>query len=299
MIILGLRNKYKLKDILSAVDFPKSTFEYWQRKLKETNPDQEIINKIIEIRQTNPDYGYRRLTAELRRKLSKPINKKKVQRIIQENNLQVTTYGYGKKTNKNKGKFNKRTKDDLINQDFTADQPYEKITTDTTEFTYYTFNEYMNIQVNKLYLDPYLDMFNREIISYKITDQPNKETMISALQEAVRVIKEGNKGLRKENKTIIHSDRGWAYHMIKYQAILEGNDILQSMSGKGNCYDNAVIESFFGTLKQKIYKNDKTYYSRESLVKAIEAFIEYYNTKRIKENLGYLSPVEYRLEKAA
>lgn len=91
-----------------------------------------------------------------------------------------------------------------------------------------------------------------------------------------------------------HSDRGWAYQMSAYSHELKENKIFQSMSRKGNCYDNSVMENFFGLLKQEIYYGN-TYYSFDELKEAIEKYIVYYNQKRIKEKLGWMSPVEYRL----
>ena len=93
-----------------------------------------------------------------------------------------------------------------------------------------------------------------------------------------------------------HSDRGWAYQMKAYKYKLKENRIYQSMSRKGNCYDNSKMENFFGILKQEMYYG-KTYYSYEELEQAINTYIDYYNNKRIKERLGWLSPVEFRIKR--
>ena len=95
-----------------------------------------------------------------------------------------------------------------------------------------------------------------------------------------------------------HSDRGWAYQMNAYAHELREHRIFQSMSRKANCYDNSVMENFFGLLKQEMYYGI-TYYSFEDLKEAIEKYIVYYNEKRIKEKLGWMSPVEYRLSALA
>ena len=91
-----------------------------------------------------------------------------------------------------------------------------------------------------------------------------------------------------------HSDQGWAYQMKAYAHRLKEERIFQSMSRKGNCLDNSVMENFFGLLKQEIYYG-VVYYSYEELKSEIERFIKYYNEKRIKEKLGWMSPVQYRL----
>ena len=93
---------------------------------------------------------------------------------------------------------------------------------------------------------------------------------------------------------ILHSDQGWQYQHKRYQRMLREKGIRQSMSRKGNCLDNAVMENFFGLLKQEIYYG-VVYYSYEELKSEIERFIKYYNEKRIKEKLGWMSPVQYRL----
>ena len=95
-----------------------------------------------------------------------------------------------------------------------------------------------------------------------------------------------------------HSDRGWAYQMVAYSSALKENKIFQSMSRKGNCYDNSVMENFFGILKQEMYYGN-TYYSFAELKDAIERYIKYYNEKRIKEKLGWMSPMQYRLNSLA
>ena len=92
---------------------------------------------------------------------------------------------------------------------------------------------------------------------------------------------------------IFHSDQGWMYQQEAYTKALEDNQIQQSMSRKGNCLDNSIMENFFSILKREIYIG-KTYYSYEQLEKAIEEYIQYYNNERIKERLGYCSPVQYR-----
>lgn len=148
------------------------------------------------------------------------------------------------------------------------------------------------MQVKKLYLNPFLDMFNGEIISYSITSSPTLEAIITALEEAIL------KTSDCKFKRIFHSDQGWAYQLKQYTNRLENNGILQSMSRKGNCVDNSPMENFFRILKQEIYYG-RTFKSFNELKKTIEEYIKYYNEDRIKAKLGYLSPVEYRKINAA
>ncbi|END4907073.1 IS3 family transposase [Salmonella enterica subsp. enterica serovar Newport] len=104
--------------------------------------------------------------------------------------------------------------------------------------------------------------------------------------------------LAKDERPLLHSDQGWQYQMPRWQRWLKSNGITQSMSRKGNCLDNAAIESFFGTLKAECYYLNE-YKSVEELKRDIISYIDYYNNLRIKEKLGGLSPIEYRLRQAA
>ena len=269
----------------------KSTYMYWQQRLDRPNKDKQVEKKILETRKDNPNYGYRRITATLR-KQGLLINKKKVQRLVQKLKLQVTSFS--RKTRKYssyKGTIGK-VADNKINRKFKVDKPCTCITTDTTEFKYLEKDKSGNYQVKKLYLNPYLDMYNSEIISYELSKQPRLEPILKALDKAIEITSKNN------DKRIFHSDQGWAYQIKQYTSRLEKEGITQSMSRKGNCLDNSPMENFFGILKQEIYYSKK-FYSYEQLKETIEEYIEYYNKDRIKEKLGYLSPIEYREKNAA
>ena len=135
-------------------------------------------------------------------------------------------------------------------------------------------------------------MYNSEILSYEISKQPTLEPILKALDKAIEITN------KAKEERIFHSDQGWVYQVKQYTSKLEENGITQSMSRKGNCLDNSPMENFFGILKQEIYYGHK-FYSYEHLKQTIEDFIKYYNEERIKEKLGYLSPVEYRKKNAA
>lgn len=259
---------------------------YWQARFDRENPDALIEEKILEIRKEHKDYGYRRLTKELRNR-SFLVNKKKVQRIVQKLELQVLSYGRkSRKYNSYKGNVGK-TAPNRFNRRFNTSILHQKITTDTTEFKYCVEDKNGELQTKKLYLDPFLDLYNMEIISYSITEKPSAEGIMTALEEAIQVTEDC------EYRRTFHSDQGWAYQMKDYVKTLKKNKIFQSMSRKGNCLDNSPMENFFGLLKQEIY-HGKVYRSYEELKTAIEDFIEYYNNSRMKEKLDWKSPVEYR-----
>lgn len=146
--------------------------------------------------------------------------------------------------------------------------------------------------MKKLYLDPFMDLYNLEIISFKISPQPNRVTMLEALKAAIEAPKDC------PYRRTFHSDRGWGYQMKECQALLKEHKIFQSISRKGNCYDNAPFENFFSVMKREMYYG-KIYRSYRELESAITNYIRYYNEERIKEKLNWQSPVEDRKTQAA
>ena len=174
-----------------------------------------------------------------------------------------------------------------INRRFNSSVPHQKITTDTSEFKYYETDSKGRVTIKKLYLDPFMDLWNLEILSYGVSERPSAKSIMDAQQEAIATTSDCR------YRRTFHSDRGWAYQMPAYQYELKKNHIFQSMSRKGNCYDNSPMENFFGIMKQEMYYG-KVYTSYDELKEAIDKYIRYYNEKRIKASLGYRSPVEYR-----
>ena len=265
----------------------KATYMYWQKRFDRENPDKEIEEKLLQIRETHKDYGYRRMVGELQNQ-GYCVNKKKVQRIMQKLGLQVTSFiRKSRKYSSYKGKVG-TVAPNRIRRRFNTYIPHQKITTDTTEFKYYEITAKGHMTMHKLYLDPFMDMCNGEIISYEIDRHPSAKNVMDALQQAIEITSDC-----KYRRTF-HSDQGWAYQMKAYSHRLKEERIFQSMSRKGNCHDNSVMENFFGLLKQEIYYG-VIYYSYDELKSEIERYIKYYNEQRIKERLGWLSPVQYRL----
>lgn len=264
---------------------------YWQKRFDRGNNDEELEDQILEIRENHPNYGYRRICGELRIK-GQIVNKKRVQRIVQKLKLQVKNFTRkSRKYNSYRGKVGKVAKN-RINRKFKTSIVHQKITTDTSEFKYYVTDKTGKLRIKKLYLNPFLDMFNGEIISYSISERPTFDAILEPLEKAIEITSDC------VYRRTFHSDQGWAYQLKQYTGKLKENKIFQSMSRKGNCLDNSPMENFFGILKQEMYYG-RIYRSYEELEKAIKKYIKYYNEKRIKDKLGYLSPVEYRLLKAA
>ena len=167
----------------------------------------------------------------------------------------------------------------LIKRNFKADAPNQKWTTDITEFSLFG---------TKLYLSPILDMYNGEIISYNINEHPVLNQVLDMLDKAFLKIPDNT-------NLIFHSDQGWQYQHQQYQKCLKKKGIRQSMSRKGNCLDNSIMENFFGLLKSELLYLRK-FRSMEEFRIELERYIDYYNNKRIKSKLKGLSPVGYRLQ---
>ncbi|MGE7091095.1 transposase [Lysinibacillus sp. NPDC048646] len=165
------------------------------------------------------------------------------------------------------------------------------MTTDTSEFKYFVTGKDGKVTIKKAYLDAYLDMFNGEIISYRLSERPNAQAIHDAQLEAIERTSDC------PYCRTFHSNRGWTYQMKQYVNLLKNNQIFQSMSRKGNCLDNSPMENFFGLLKQEMYHG--VIYTRfEEMKQAIDKYIYYYNYKRIKSKFG-CSPVTYRERLAA
>jgi putative transposase len=254
----------------------RATFYYHLKELKRPDKYQFVRQQINDIFEDNKGrYGYRRITLELRNKAI-IINHKTVEKLMRESGLKSQVRL--KKYHSYKGSAGKITPN-ILERNFNATSPNKKWVTDVTEFALFG---------QKRYLSPILDLFNGEIISYSISDHPNLNMVTSMLNKALKSVKK-NSGL------ILHSDQGWHYQHATYQKMLKDKGVLQSMSRKGNCLDNAVMENFFGLLKSELLYLQK-FTSIQNFESELENYIGYYNNLRIKSKLKGLSPVRFRTQ---
>lgn len=172
--------------------------------------------------------------------------------------------------------------DNLLNRKFTAAQPFEKLTTDVTQFK--VCNE-------KVYMSPVMDLYNREIAAYSIS-------LISNLRQIQEMLNGLFKRLPKNARPIFHSDQGWQYQHAEYQRLLREHNITQSMSGKGNCMDNGAMENFFVRLKVEMFYGE-TFESVSAFIDELKNYIHYYNNERISTKLKGMSPVQFRAHSQA
>ena len=257
----------------------RSTYYYY---LKHQDTDKYECEKkeIQEIYNANKSrYGYRRITIAMRNK-GYVINHKTVQKLMNILGLK----GKQRKNDKYhsyKGEVGK-VADNLLKRDFYAAKPFEKLTTDVTQF---------KIGDEKVYLSPVMDLYNREIVSYSVSTSPNLwqiREMLDGLFEK----------LPSDATPVFHSDQGWQYQHAEYQRLLSEHNITQSMSRKGNCMDNGAMENFFGRLKVEMFYGEK-FESINTFIDELKSYIYYYNNERISLKLKGMSPVQYRTHSQA
>lgn len=262
--------------LLQLAGLPRSSYYYAVERLNATQSyaDERAAIRLI-CEEHNGRYGYRRVTLALR-KLGFKTNHKLVMKLMKAEGL---TCQLRKKRHRPNQGHEGRIAPNLLNQDFTTDQPNQKWATDVTEF---------NLLGKRFYLSPILDLFNGEVVSYNLSTSASFELVMTMLKKAFQALPD-------KTGLILHSDQGWQYQMKTYQRILAEKGVCQSMSGKGNCYDNAVIENFFGMLKSEFFKRQK-FASIEDFQKRLVEYLDYWNNDRIKVKLDGLSPIAYRAQ---
>ena len=270
--------EFALEILLKIIKLARSTYYYHLKQLDQSDKDYDVKVEIQSIfTEHKGNYGYRRMTLELRNR-GFVVNHKKVQRLMKVLGLSARIRRK-RKYSSYQGEVGKKA-DNLIQRQFEATKPMQKCYTDVTEFA-------IPASSQKLYLSPVLDGFNSEIISYNLSTSPNLVQMKAMLEQAFTA--------NHYENTILHSDQGWQYQHDFYHHFLKNKGIQPSMSRKGNSPDNGMMESFFGILKSEMfYGYENTFQSLEHLEQAIVDYIDYYNNKRIKVKLKGLSPVQYR-----
>ncbi len=230
--------------------------------------------EILSIYKANKRrFGYRRITLALQGK-DYVINHKTVLKLMKSLNIQGK---YPKVKYKSyKGEVG-TVAPNILNREFESNTPYEKITTDVTEFS---------VCGEKVYLSPTMDLYNREILSYSISLSANFWQTREMLNNLFL-------RLPATAKPLLHSDQGWQYQMKEYQRMLREHNIIQSMSRKGNCLDNSPMENFFGRLKVEMYYGEK-FESVNAFIEKLKEYIYYYNNERISLKLKGMSPIQYR-----
>lgn len=249
----------------------RSTYYFERNKTDAVNlRNKDLMDEIKEIFQKHKGrYGVRRVYQELVNRGHK-VNHKRVQRLMHK--MELKGKRPKEKFHSYKGDVGK-VAENLIDRDFSTKAPLEKWTTDVSQFSF---------SWGKCYLSPILDMNTNEIISYDLSPSPNLEQVKRMLETAFQSFPD-LKGL------ILHSDQGWQYQHAYFRNELKEHGIIQSMSRKGNCYDNCIMETFFGRMKNEMfYGNEKAYRSFEEFQRAVNEYIDYYNNERIQAKTKWM-----------
>lgn len=271
-----LRQQYSLGALLKLASLARSTFYYQLGVLHTDDKHAQLKAKIKAVFERHKGrYGYRRVTAAIRH-LGERINHKTVQRLM--GTLKLKSLVRPKKYKSFKGEVGQAAPNELQRQ-FEAKAANQKWVTDVTEFA---------VKGEKLFLSPVLDLYNGEIIAFEMSRRPQFELVTTMLTKAFSRLAPGDKPL-------LHSDQGWQYRMSAYRQALSERGMVQSMSRKGNCHDNAAMESFFAVLKSEFFYLNK-FADIDQLAAGIADYIHYYNHDRIKLKLGGLSPVQFRTQ---
>lgn len=273
-----LRQSFPVAALLKLVGLPRSTFYAWDiaRKVPDKHGRaKELIKQIYDEHKGR--YGYRRIACALRAygielhantvwRLMGLLGLKSAQRIKRfksfRGNVGVVA-------------------PNRLKRDFSASAPNQKWATDVTE---------LRAGDEKIYLSTVKDLCTREIVAHEMSLRPTMGLVNSTLKKALATLGSGQ-------APIIHSDQGWHYQMPEFRKLLREHNMVQSMSRKGNCLDNASMESFFAVLKTECYHKHK-FIDANALIDVINEYIDYYNTKRISTVLGGLTPFQYRIKLA-
>ena len=292
---LNVSLAFIIDTINSNDDLPhiaKSVYYYTVSKEDKDNKNDEIMCEIINIFHNNKErYGYRRIHLELLNKGYR-VSHGKVKRLMSRMGLYGLNPKRKRRYNSYKGDmngtctnllldktYNKYTDKTYLNRNFKTTSVNQKWTTDVSEF---------KLGEEKLYLSPILDMHSREIVSYDISTNPN-------LSQTYRMLDMAFSKYDNLENLIFHSDQGWQYQHFSYHKKLNEKGIIQSMSRKGNCWDNSPMENFFGKMKNEMfYGFENTFKSLDDLKQAMINYIEYHNNSRITTKGKGLTPVQIR-----
>ena len=277
-------NKYSVSSLCKIAGVVRSAYYKWKNnpQSKSELENEELLKKFQKMHEEHPDMGHRRLADKLERDTGKHVNDKRALRICRVGNI----------TSKIKWKPKSCTRGDrnpyhiaknMLARKFTAEAPNQKWCTDVSEFKYYKPGN-SNEVAGKLYLSAFIDLYDKRIVSFVISDSNDNPLVMDTFDKAMKK--------EKGAHPLLHSDRGFQYTSYAFRERIEKHKIKQSMSRVGKCIDNAPMEGFWGLMKREMYYGRK-FRDREELLKAMEDYIKYYNTKRIQRKLNKLTPIEF------
>jgi len=278
------RQEYRIVKMAKVLKVTVAGYYLWLKRLnsRDEKPDKQKLSDIVrkEYLESNCVYGSRKISKVINRKYGITVNRKKVKEIMRRENI------FSKSSKKYKATTNSNhdypVSDNVLNRDFKSEKPGMKMVSDIT---------YIPTDEGWLYLAAVMDLCGRKIIGASMDSRMTKQLTIDALKDAVN-----NSGNVKG--CILHSDRGSQYCSKEYQNLVHANGFISSMSRKGNCWDNAPMECFWGKLKQE-WLNEQHFKTREEAKKAVFEYIYvFYNRKRIHAANAYQTPEAYYAQRA-
>lgn len=274
--------EYSIRMLCEMSGINRAAYYKWKNHKNSENDDlnERIADKIIEIHNSHPDMGYRRIRDTLKRDHGMDVNDKRVLRVCRKKKIQSYI----------KHRYNCCTRpasdpayiaENVLNRDFKSERPNEKWLTDVSEFKYGTGDDEKK---GKIYLSVILDLCGKRPVAFEYSDYNDNPLVLNTFDKALAA----NPGAAP----LFHSDRGYQYTSRTFrQKILEAG-MTQSMSRVARCIDNGPMEGFWGIMKREMYYGKK-YKTKEELVQAIDQYIDYYTNKRVQRNLGILTPQEF------
>ena len=264
-----------MEDLLDAAGIPRSTFFYHQKRLREPDKHAALKAAIRESFERNKHrYGYRRVLLDLRNK-GWVVNHKLVFKLMREMGLRAKIRQ--RRPYVSYAGTISRIADNKLERNFTPDEPNTFFVSDVTEF---------RVAGRKVYLSPVMDLYDRSIVAHSVATSPSTAFTADSLSKAIAAC-------GPEPGWMIHTDQGFQYQHTSWRNLIHDNGGVQSMSRKANCYDNAVMENFFGHLKTEMYHGE-VFDTVAEFNQAIDEYIEWYNTERVQQRLKGLTPMQYR-----
>ncbi len=278
---------YPIEESCRMLHISRAAYHRWAagKKSARTQENERIAEKVEEIYMKSPDKGYRRINDDLLRYEHIHVNDKRVLRICRVKGIK-STIKYANHGCTRRAKDPQYIAENLLDRQFHADKPNEKWLTDVTEFKWYE-----GVEVHKVYLSAILDLYDRRIVSYVVSDRNDNPLVFKTFDRAIKA--------NPEAHPLFHSDRGFQYtSRVFHQKLLKAG-MTQSMSRVAKCIDNGPMEGFWGILKRERYYG-RRFTSKKELIDMIENYIRYYNNRRVQRGLGVLTPMEkYNLYLAA
>ena len=268
-----------LRRCLEVLGLSSSTYHFWKKHENEENPKDRKLSEAIRCvqEQNRWAYGSKRMAKWLVSEgFAEKLNHKRVERVMGEFDLhaRIRRRHYPKNYYLALRENPVELPGNVLARDFSADRPMQKLVTDIT---------YLPTDEGWIYMAAVLDLWNREIVSYRIGRHISLELVKDVVSQ-----------LGPCRGALIHSDMGWTYTHPSYIRHLKELGFGQSMSRKGNCWDNACMENFFGLMKSETIRQTKQLLTVDGMVRLIDDYIHWYNNRRIQKKLGYLSPVDFR-----